>query len=540
MYITRKDLLWMLGKVNGQRVQREKLARVFTNHGISSFLPYFDRIDTLFSGADNKEKVIEKAVDALSARINQQLDLSCEKLADISFRDFEEALLPQLVRAITADKSSTLTEGARVSVKLDSKSSCAQPGSEGFITEKLDERSRVRFYLSPGRYSTDIVSIEVPDTEIEPLSLDELRKRHQDIDGIARYFFNDALMRAMKARIDTSIYAFAADTALDYLIGEGFAKIVADEFIGVPESIFSALAPKLDATYKDADLFSTHSLSSPPSERKPHVLRLELTTGCDYNKCTFCSEYSGMSPVTKSIEEFKQHTDRVVEAIGAERSKIQRLFFGSGNSLGVDSSLLLEALNYAGAIFNPKRISLYGRTASILAKSVDELKSFREAGLTLIYWGLESGSDEVLRYIHKDCSRRDMIEASKKLAEAEIESSAMIMPGVGGLKFSDQHVNGTLELLHNIDIDYLTLLSVNPSDDSAYARNMAAETDNRHLTPDEVNTQTFSLLEGLNYPDLKINMFTEEVDQVSSNTKRFNYKLTASNKELLLREFQNQ
>lgn len=529
----------MLGKVSGQRIDKEKLIRLFTSHGISSLFPYFDNIDSLFDQSSDKSGITKKAISALEARINHKIECPSDNPASISFRDLEKKLLPVLVQSIKVEESSTGKTGARVIVRQDSRASCVQPGSEGFVTEKSTALSRVRFYSSSGRYGTDIVSIEVPDEELQILSVDDLGDRHHDINGIARYFFNDSMMRAMRPKIDTSIYAFAAALAVKFLTNEGFISIKGDEFIGVPERIFSTLAPELDKTYKNESLFSSHSLSSPPSERKPHVLRLELTTGCDYNKCTFCSEYSGMTPVTKSFEEFRQHTDRVVESIGPEKARIQRLFIGSGNSLGVDSDLLLDALNYIGALFTPKRISLYGRTASILDKSADEFKRLKAAGLSLIYWGLESGSDEVLSYIHKDCSRKDMIEASKLLAEADIETSAMIMPGVGGLQFSDEHVSGTLELLHNIDINYLTLLSVNPCEDSVYARNMEAETDNRHLTADEVNIQTYKLLEGLNYPDLKINMFTEEVDQVSSNTRRFNYKLTDSNKELLLRDFCN-
>ena len=130
-----------------------------------------------------------------------------------------------------------------------------------------------------------------------------------------------------------------------------------------------------------------------------------------------------------------------------------------------------------------------------------------------------------------------MIEASKLLVAAGIEVSAMLMPGVGGLRLSEEHVVGTLELLHKIDIRYLTLLSINPSENSLYARNMKSEIDNRHLTPDEVNTQVYRLLEGLKPTGLQIGMFTEEVDQASSNTMRFNCQFTDSNKELLLREF---
>jgi radical SAM superfamily enzyme YgiQ (UPF0313 family) len=213
------------------------------------------------------------------------------------------------------------------------------------------------------------------------------------------------------------------------------------------------------------------------------------------------------------------------------------LFIGSGNSLGVDSELLLKALNYASCIFNPQRISLYGRTASILEKSVDDLKRLKHAGLSLIYWGLESGSDEVLGYIAKGCTRKEMIEASQKLAEVGIEISAMLMPGVGGMRLSEEHVAGTLELLHQVELRYLTLLSINPCETSLYARNMGSERDNRPLTPDEVNTQVYQLLKGLTPTGLQIGMFTEEIDQASSNTMRFNYRFTDSNKDILLRDF---
>jgi hypothetical protein len=527
----------MLRQVDGQRVNKGKLVRKFTNHGIYSLLPYFNGIESLVDRSREKPEIIRNVIRALEARTNQKIDISHDSLRDISFLDFASYLLPVLIQSIKFEDFSTLEKGARVSVKLESIASYVQPGSEGFIAEKSHDVSKVKFYSCPGRFGIDIFSMEIPDEELQILTLDSLLERHHDLKGIAQYFFNDSMMRAMRSSIDSSVYSFAAKLAVKSLVDDGFIKIEGDEVIGVPSRIFSVLAPELDKTYKDASLFSSHSLSSPPSERKPHVLRLELTTGCDYNKCTFCSEYSDIEPVTKSFDEFREHVDKVVDSIGSAKSKIQRLFIGSGNTLGVDNELLLEALNYASGIFNPQRISLYGRTASILEKSVEELKKLKGTGLSLIYWGLESGSDDVLNYVCKDCTRNDMIEASKMLVEAGIEVSAMLMPGVGGMRLSEEHIVGTLELLHNIDISYLTLLSINPGEDSLYARNMKSETGNRHLTPDEVNAQVYKLLKGLNPSGLQIGMFTEEVDQVSSNTMRFNYHFTDSNKELLLRDF---
>ncbi|WP_161947635.1 radical SAM protein [Malonomonas rubra] len=529
----------MLRQFDGQRIAQEKLLRKFSNHSLFSLLPCFDGIESLFEKSDDKSRIAAKTIQALQTRINREINLPENNLEDISYSRLASSLLPIVAETLKKEASSTLETGARVRVKLDSSASYAKPGSEGFIVEKLEDAAKVKFYSITGRYGVEMFTMEIPDEDLEVLGIDELLQRHQDFTGIAQYFFNDSMLRAMKSQIDSSVYTFAARTAIEYLVAEGFLKREGDQLISVPSKNFSVLAPRLDATYRNEELFSSHSLSSPPSERKPHVLRLELTTGCDYNRCTFCTEYAGMKPVTKSFEQFKEHVDRVTESIGSEKSRIERLFIGSGNTLAVETELLLKSLNYAASIFEPQRISLYGRTSSILQKSVDDLKRLKEAGFSLIYWGLESGSDEVLNYVCKDCTRADMIEAARRLAEAEIEVSAMMMPGVGGLKLSDAHVAGSIELLHNIEITYLTLLAINPSESSQYARNMLAEADNRHLTPEEVNAQVYQLLEGLNPSGIQIGMFTEEVDQVSSNTLRFNNQFSESNKELLLRDFWN-
>lgn len=540
MFVRRDELLWMLRLIYGRRIKREELIRKLKNHGIASLLPYSDQIEAIFNHHVDKSEVIKKVVRALAARINCDIDAPAYASNATSFRDLKHHLLPVLMQSISRENSSVLEKGARVSVRQDSDSCYVRPGSEGFITEQLDGVAKVRFYTTAGLYNVEMFSTEIPDADLQLLTLETLLERHQNVPGVARYFFNDAMLRSMKTALDSSVYSFAADCAVKFLVDQGFMKIDGDEFVGVLDQIFPVLAPAFDKTYRDPSLFSSPTLSSPPSERKAHVLRLELTTGCDYNRCTFCSEYTVMPAVTKSFDAFKEHVDLVADSIGSEKSRIQRLFVGSGSSLGVDTALLQRSLTYANNVFNTQKISLYGRTTSILEKSVDELKRLKDAGLSLVYWGLESGSDDILNYIRKDCTRNDMIKASKMLVEAGIDVSAMLMPGVGGLKFSQQHVTGTLELLHSMDIKYLTLLSINPSESSLYEKNMQSESDNRHLTPDEVNAQVYQLLEGLKPMGIYIGMFTEEIDQASSNTKRFNCKFTEANKELLLREFWNQ
>lgn len=538
MYVSDDELHWMLRQIYGRRFSRQELVGRFSNRGISSLLPYVAGIEEIFNKLEDKTNVVETAVRALAARINRDIG-SDLYAATTSFPALQHRLLQTIIGAIEDEDAAALETGARVRVRLDSDSRYVRPGSEGFITEKLDGSSRVRFYFTAGPYGAAPFSTEIADRELQLLTVEDLIARHQDIKGVAQYFYNDAFLRSMKASLDSSVYASAASLAVRFLLDQGFLKVDGDELVGVLDRVFPILAPGFDRAYKDPSLFSSPTLSCPPSERKAHVLRLELTTGCDYNRCTFCSEYTDMVAVTRSFDQFRDHVDRVAEIIGSEKSRIQRLFIGSGNSLGVDTGLLLRCLDYAAEVFKPERMSLYGRTNAILEKSGDELKKLKEAGLSLIYWGLESGSDEVLNYINKNCTCDDMIAASKKLAAAGIEVSAMVMPGVGGLKFSQQHVEGTQELLHHMDIKYLTLLSINPSKSSLYARNMQSAVDNRHLTPDEVNSQIYRLLEGLRPMGFHIGMYTDEIDQASSNTMRFHCHFTQENKDVLLRECWN-
>ncbi|MBD1401478.1 radical SAM protein [Pelovirga terrestris] len=528
----------MLRQVYGRRFRQEELIRKFSNRGMSSLLPYAAGIESLYNHHDDKTDVLNKAVRALAARINREIDSDLFPTT-IAFADLQDQLLPTLIRSIEDEDSSALEKGARVSVRPDSDSRYVRPGSEGFITEKCNGSSRIRFYFTAGPYGTDTFTTEIADHDLQLLTVEKLIARHGDVPGVALYFYNDSFLRSMKSRLDSAVYSFSSNLAVQFLLDAGFLKVDGDELVGVPDRIFPVLAPGFDRAYQDPSLFSSPTLSCPPSERKAHVLRLELTTGCDYNRCTFCSEYTDLPAVTKSFDQFKDHVDRVADIIGSEKSRIQRLFIGSGNSLGVDTGLLVRCLGYATDVFKPEKISLYGRTTSILEKSADQLNRLKQAGLSLIYWGLESGSDEILHYIHKDCTRDDMIEASKKLAAVGIEVSAMLMPGVGGLKFSQQHIEGTQKLLHNMDIKYLTLLSINPSESSFYQRKMQSQVDNRHLTCDEVNAQIYRLLEGLKPMGVHIGMFTDEIDQASSNTMRFNCHFTEANKDILLREFWN-
>ena len=74
--------------------------------------------------------------------------------------------------------------------------------------------------------------------------------------------------------------------------------------------------------------------------------------------------------------------------------------------------------------------------------------------------GLESGSQDVLNRCGKSSSAEQMIEAVGKAAQAHIKSSVIVLLGLGGRKYSEEHVQGTIVALNRMQPRYLSFLSL--------------------------------------------------------------------------------
>jgi len=164
--------------------------------------------------------------------------------------------------------------------------------------------------------------------------------------------------------------------------------------------LLGVVEPSVKSAYDNRDLYSPSGSEVPPAERKPGTIAFEIAEGCDYGKCTFCDLYGKTQFKTKTSAEFKNHVDAVIEAIGPQATnRIRRVFIGGGNALSVEQKTLENAITHIQTKLYPERIALYGRTASILQKKEAGLKALSDAGLEMIYLGIESGSNNVLRLI---------------------------------------------------------------------------------------------------------------------------------------------
>lgn len=290
----------------------------------------------------------------------------------------------------------------------------------------------------------------------------------------------------------------------------------------------------LDELYQDRQLYSSSDMFSPPSERLAHAIRFELTSGCDWGKCTFCNGFDGTPFREKTLEEYKHHVDSVWERVG-ERSilarGLTRFFIGGGNAMAVETKKLAKVIDYTAQAFKnntrnyPRRIAVYASIKAIAEKEIEEFCRIQNAGLNMAYIGLESGSEKVLRYVNKSCTQEQLETAIERIYDTSLPTSIMIMPGLGGVKFADEHVKQTIEVLKKFRPKYITFMGVNPCTNSRYAQIMAEERRNRTNRPlrdSELIQQMTEIILGLGEDyRVPIGCFNRDIDSVGYNPAPF-------------------
>jgi radical SAM superfamily enzyme YgiQ (UPF0313 family) len=220
-------------------------------------------------------------------------------------------------------------------------------------------------------------------------------------------------------------------------------------------------------------LFERPDIIRPPSEADSYFL--PLTSGCSNSCCGFCNYYGcrlkirELAEVKKEIDAlvlYMKHGLRVpgmpdiVYTIAGEWNG-RRIFLQDGDAIVYPYPQLKEALEYLNRKF-PKleRIASYATAQDILRLREDELKELSSLNLGIIYMGVESGDDEILRDIGKGINSRQIIEAGQRIKAAGIASSVTIILGLGGPEHSREHALATAKILSKLDPDYAGALTL--------------------------------------------------------------------------------
>jgi radical SAM superfamily enzyme YgiQ (UPF0313 family) len=201
----------------------------------------------------------------------------------------------------------------------------------------------------------------------------------------------------------------------------------------------------------------------PPSEA--YSLLIRVMRGCPWNYCTFCAAYKELSRKNciRSVAEVKDDIDEVKVVLEYRRqhgypADPHTAFLADSNALITKTEGLLEIVRYLYQVFPTlHRLTSYARAKTVLAKSDQDLRRLREAGLTRLHLGLESGDDGVLERVRKGVTADEMIEAGRRVKDAGFELSEYVMPGLGGKAAWRAHAAGSARVLNAVDPHFIRI-----------------------------------------------------------------------------------
>ncbi len=206
--------------------------------------------------------------------------------------------------------------------------------------------------------------------------------------------------------------------------------------------------------------YDTDLLYRPPGEWKSYLL--QCTIGCSNNQCTFCGMYKEKKFRIRPTEEILEDIDMARAYYGPG---LQRVFLMDGDAIIIKTEDLLRILRKLYDTFPAlEKVTLYAGPRSTLSKTPEELKALHDAGLSRAYLGVESGSDAVLKFIHKGVNAQQMLQAGQRLVEAGIDLWVTIILGITG-EGGDwrEHILSTAQIINLMKPRHLSAMTFAPA-----------------------------------------------------------------------------
>ncbi|MCW8872231.1 MAG: radical SAM protein [Xanthomonadales bacterium] len=195
----------------------------------------------------------------------------------------------------------------------------------------------------------------------------------------------------------------------------------------------------------------------PPSEA--NSLILQVTNGCSWNRCTFCEMYT--QPQKRFRPKPQHEIERELAAVAQAGAAPRRIFLADGDAMTLSHrrlKLILEAIGRH--LPDVQRVSSYCLPRNLKNKTVEQLAELKALGLELFYVGCESGDDFVLERVNKGENFDSSLSALQKIKAAGAKSSVMILNGLGGKRYSEQHAVNSARLMSAAQPEYLSTLVV--------------------------------------------------------------------------------
>ena len=236
------------------------------------------------------------------------------------------------------------------------------------------------------------------------------------------------------------------------------------------------------------------SVYRPPSEA--YILIVQVTYGCSHNTCAFCGMYKekrfALRPLAEVLEDF--HLARQYYR------NVGRIFLADGDALIRKVSDLVTILDTIRELFPEcERVSSYASPSSLQIRTDEELQLLRDKGLTLLYMGLESGCDDVLKLMRKGHTSAEIVECGQKVKRNGIGLSVTAITGLGGPELMEAHAVDTAKALNAMNPEYIGILTL-VVEDGTPLQDWVREGKFHLLTPAQVLQETKLMVESFDSP----------------------------------------
>ncbi len=196
-------------------------------------------------------------------------------------------------------------------------------------------------------------------------------------------------------------------------------------------------------------------LFRPPAEARSAIV--QATLGCSWNQCAFCEMYTSKKFRVRSIEDVKSDISNIAKYYKGTK----KIFLADGNAFVLSTKKLVPILDEINKKFGKiQRVSSYALPKDILSKSEQELKELKDLGLKLLYIGIETGDEELLKLIHKGETFNSTVDGITKAHKIGIDTSIMIINGLGGKVYSEQHALKSAEIINKVNPKFLSTLTL--------------------------------------------------------------------------------
>jgi hypothetical protein len=235
-----------------------------------------------------------------------------------------------------------------------------------------------------------------------------------------------------------------------------------------------AEAQRFAAVYKPVPIL-------PPDQYMAAVI--QATEGCSYNECSFCTFYRDRLFRIKRQDDFERHVDDVLNFLGRGLTLRRKLFLADANAVIIAQASLLPMLDHLNALLpilpaalDPAQqrdwqqmhpghfdgIYAFISAPDALRKSAAEFARLKQRNLRRVYVGLESGHDPLRRFLHKQGSAADVLDAVHTIKQGGLNVGLICMVGVGGEKFRQAHGEDTVALIQRMPLDAGDLIYLSP------------------------------------------------------------------------------